>query len=440
MKKFTLIHLFFTFISLATCLAQPCLNGRYASDVFTNFTTISNINFGQNNSFTGANTPLALDFYSPTGDTETSRPLIIWVHGGSFLGGTKTDIDVLNLSQRFALKGYACASINYRTGFFPIDSANAVKAVVRAVQDLKAAIRFFYKDQATGTNLYKIDTNQIFIGGSSAGAITALHVAYLNDPCEISGYLSPTTIQTLGGLEGTSGNPGYSTNVKGVINLCGALARYGWLEAGDVPLCSIHGTSDGTVKYNRGVVNPGTPLMYLDGSRMLHDRACAINVQSNFYTFPGAPHVPYAGTSASALAYMDTTENFVRDFLVDRLGCTETPLQLANAPLQLAILYPMNYCDGSPIDEVCLGAGIEETTELETLIYPNPTSGNITINLSVYNQYQIQIVDMSGRTLEERSFEGVTQSIDLSGYKNGTYLILIRNLNQETITKRIIKQ
>ena len=295
-------------------------------------------------------------------------------------------------------------------------------------------------DKATGTNLYKIDTNQIFIGGSSAGAITALHVAYLNDPCEISGYLSPTTIQTLGGLEGTSGNPGYSTNVKGVLNLCGALARYGWLEVGDVPLCSIHGTSDGTVKYNRGIVNPGTPLMYLDGSRMLHDRACAINVQSNFYTFPGAPHVPYAGTSASALAYMDTTENFVRDFLVDRLGCTETPLQLANAPLQLAILYPMNYCDGSPVDEVCLGAGIEESTELETLIYPNPTSGNISINLSVYNQYQIQIVDMSGRILEERSFEGVTQSIDLSGYKNGTYLILIRNLNQETITKRIIKQ
>ena len=255
----------------------PCSTGRYASNVYTTINTTSNITYGQNSSWTGSNTTLKLDFYEPAADTAAVRPLIIWVHGGSFIGGSKLDIDVATWAQEFTKKGYVCASIDYRLGFFPIDSANAVKAVVRAVQDLKGAIRFFYKDRAT-TNTYKVDTNHIFIGGSSAGAITALHVAYLNDACEISDFLSASTIASLGGLEGTSGNPGYSTNVHAVLNGCGALARYSWLESGDVPLCSMHGTNDGTVKYNRGIVNPGTPLMYLDGSRMLHERACAVGV------------------------------------------------------------------------------------------------------------------------------------------------------------------
>ena len=132
---------------VTSIFAQPCQNGRYASEVFPNHTLTSNITYGSNTTFSGANNSLKLDFYEPTGDTELNRPLIIWVHGGSFLGGSKTDPDMTALSQRFARKGYACASIDYRLGFFPIDSANAVKAVVRAVQDLKAAIRFFYKDK-----------------------------------------------------------------------------------------------------------------------------------------------------------------------------------------------------------------------------------------------------------------------------------------------------
>jgi poly(3-hydroxybutyrate) depolymerase len=258
---------------------DPCSSGRYAEAVFPQFNLTSNLTYGQNSNWANSTTVLKLDFYEPANDTLAARPLIIWVHGGSFIGGSKTDPDVKALSERFALKGYACASISYRLGFFPFDSTNAIKAVVRAVQDLKAAIRYFYKDAQT-TNQFKIDTNHIFIGGSSAGAITALHVAYLNDACELNEYMNASALANMGGLDGNSGNPGYSTKVHAVINGCGALAKYNWLEAGDVPLCSVHGTNDATVKYNRGLVNPGTPLMYLDGSRMIHERACAIGVSN----------------------------------------------------------------------------------------------------------------------------------------------------------------
>ena len=288
-----LLGLFLTaFYALSLNAQSPCTDGRYANDVFNDFVKTSNITFGQNATWTGGQYTLKLDFYEPEGDTETERPLLIWVHGGSFIGGSKTDPDMVAFSERFTKKGYACASIDYRIGFFPIDSANAVKAVVRATQDLKAAIRFFYKDKQTA-NTYKIDTNKIFIGGSSAGAITALHVAYLDDACEIEDYLSQSTIASMGGIEGTSGNPGYSSTIQGVINGCGALARYSWMEADDVPLCSFHGTADGVVTYNRGIVNPGVPLMYLDGSRMLHERACAIGLEEYFYTYQGTCPAPW---------------------------------------------------------------------------------------------------------------------------------------------------
>lgn len=426
-------------LSSAAFAQTPCQSGRYAGDVYSNVTVSSNIVYGSNTSFSGSTTSLNLDFYEPAADTSVARPLIIWAHGGSFLGGSKTDADVQELSNRFAKKGYVCASINYRTGFFPIDSANAIKAVLRATQDLKASIRFFYKDRAT-TNTYKIDTNRIFIGGSSAGALMALHVAYLDQECEISDYINSTNLAALGGLEGASGNPGYSTNVIGVINLCGALGRYSWLEAGDVPLVSLHGTNDGTVKYNRAIVNPGVPLMYLDGSRMLIERSCALNHPHKLYTFYGAPHVPYAGTGATQVAYMDTTANFVRDFLIQRLGCTDMDLQAANAPAETANLYAINYCDGSPVDEVCLPLGLAENDkENEMTLYPNPASSQVTIHYESEGLKTISVIDLSGRIVMNSEMNGSGDVLSVRDLKKGTYFVrVLDESNQKSIVKQLI--
>lgn len=438
MKKTLTLLSFIALASFGANAQDPCSTGRYASDVYSNITTTSNIVYGANTSFSGANTTLKLDFYEPTGDTSQARPLIIWAHGGSFLAGTKTDGDVVSLSQHFAKKGYACASIDYRTGFFPIDSVNSVKAVVRAVQDMKASIRFFYAD-AQGSNTYKIDTTKIYIGGSSAGAITALHVAYLDDECKISDYLNGAAITTLGGLEGNSGNPGYSTTVHGVINLCGALARYSWLEGNDVPLCSLHGTSDGTVKYNRGIVNPGVALMYLDGSRMLHERACAVGLENQFYTFIGAPHVPYAGTGAAALAYMDTTVNFVRDFLIGQLGCPNALLQPENARAQTAYLYPINDCSGNPIVDVCQGSGLTETVnELGLNVYPNPANETMTVRWNSTSAMQIQLVDFSGRTIRNEQVNGTEYTLERRSVNSGIYLLIVKDQTGNITSQRVI--
>jgi hypothetical protein len=305
---------------------------------------------------------------------------------------------------------------------WPIDSVNAIKAVVRAFQDMKGATRFFYEDRANA-NTYKIDTTKIFIGGSSAGAITALHMAYLQDECEVEPYISINDLNNLGGIEGTSGSPGYSSDVVGVINLAGALASYGWIQPGDVPFCSMQGTNDGTVPYNRGAASvSGFEVIYMDGSRMLYEQANTVGVEQRTYSHYGANHAPYA----TGAAYMDTTINFVRDFLIDQLGCTEPELQPANAVLESSTLYTLFYC----------GLGMDEI-EIEARIYPNPASNEINIELPSGNMASVEVFDLYGRQILKLS-ENDHFVIDRSKVGSGCYVIRLTNQQGQQAIERVV--
>ena len=54
-----------------------------------------------------------MDIYTPDSDTASNRPLIIFIHGGSYLGGSKTEIDCIDFCEHFAKKGYVTASVNF---------------------------------------------------------------------------------------------------------------------------------------------------------------------------------------------------------------------------------------------------------------------------------------------------------------------------------------
>ena len=131
-------------------VAQDCSTGRYVSEVFTTLNTTSDIQYGQNIDLNGNSQNLLLDVYEPQGDTMLERPLIIWAHGGSFVGGDKTGTDIKPLAEDFAKMGYVTASIDYRLGMgglpFPgPDSVDATETVIRAVHDARASVRFFQK-------------------------------------------------------------------------------------------------------------------------------------------------------------------------------------------------------------------------------------------------------------------------------------------------------
>ncbi|MFI5149276.1 MAG: T9SS type A sorting domain-containing protein [Bacteroidia bacterium] len=436
MKRY--LSIAFALALSSAALAQPCTTTRYASDVFPTITTTTGILYGANTGYNGVATNLTLDLYQPTGDTAMKRPLIIWVHGGSFVGGTSADYDVTSLSQHFAKKGYVCASINYRVGTASFDSVGLIPAVVRAVQDLKASIRFFYKDRAT-VNAYKIDTNNIFIGGSSAGAITVLHAQYMKLTCEVNAWITPSNLAALGGLDGYSGNQCYSSKVNGVIDLCGALARYGYLKAGDLPLCSMHGTSDATVPYGRGMVNPGVPIMMVDGSRMIYQQSLAVGVSDKFYTWLGAPHVPYNGSSASQLAYMDTTVRFVRDYLISRLGITCSPLQVADATSGTATLYAFTDCS-TTVTYNCSNVGIlEHKINLFEDVYPNPSTGIVNVVFVNNNAtYTVELMDITGRIVKSDVTTGSGYTFEKGALGSGVYFLKVSNTKGEAAVRKII--
>src|SRR5690606_37726861 len=231
---------FFTHQLFAQCLTD----GRYYEKQFQVKNTF-NIPFGSAVKYDGTTQTLLMNVYEPQNDTvfDGNRPLLIFAFGGSFTSGFRLSPDIVRLCNEFAQRGYVAVSIDYRLGFDTgTDSdTNQFKALIRGVQDMKAAVRYFYKN-AQEVNTYRVDTNKIFIGGVSAGAFIALNYAYgktdtLSFPAP--GFAFPV-LEELGGTEGNSGSPGYSTKVSGVIYLCGAIADTVWLMPNDVPLCGVH--------------------------------------------------------------------------------------------------------------------------------------------------------------------------------------------------------
>ena len=71
------------------------------------------------------------------------------------------------------------------------------------------------------------------------------------------------------------------------------------------------------------------------------------------------------------------------------------------------------------------------------LIYPNPTSGIVNIQLEGNNINQLTITDINGRVIISKEVNGNECSADLSNYNKGVYFITLRN---EKTTSKIIKQ
>ena len=195
---------------------------RYRDPIFTAVTVTSNVTYGSAVNLENQTITLQLDMYQPTGDTVTSRPAIVWVHGGSFCCGSKTSSELVDEATTFSKEGYLNVSIDYRlespgcSGSF----SNCVAAIKEAAEDAQTAVRFLRTNAAT----YGIDPNRIAIGGSSAGAITALNVGY-----------------------SSSEDP--SASVRAAVSLSGAQLVVGTISPGDAPALDFHCTTDPLVSY-----------------------------------------------------------------------------------------------------------------------------------------------------------------------------------------------
>jgi acetyl esterase/lipase len=168
---------------------------------------------------------LLLDLYRPSiAGAPALRPGVVIVHGGGFSGGSKTSEPVADLARRLAELGYVAVSIEYRLmgddpptedlATNPDDPQRVAAAAARV--DAALAVRWL-RDHAAD---YGVDPDRIGIAGYSAGAVTAIGVAYWEPG------VMHADVRAVFALSG--GLPGSETRI----------------EAGEPPLLLVHGGDD----------------------------------------------------------------------------------------------------------------------------------------------------------------------------------------------------
>lgn len=500
-------------VALKATAQNPALNcgsGRYTSDVFTDAIKTPNVTYGVNTtrdySVPGSSYShtLQFDFYEPTGDLATKRPLVILLFGGGFVTGQRSDMEPI--CRALAKKGYTAAAIDYRllynstSNLFLTFFTTALlqDEVVKAAGDVKAAIRYFKRDAAT-TNLYKIDTTKIIVGGASAGAIAVLQAAYADNATEYA----PATAAYLanGGIEGNTDLPApdnllptYNANgIAAVLNIAGGVGDTSLVDANNPPIYSSQGTADEVIPYNFGVVSYGglasTTTIY--GTNLIRTRANNIGLKNELYSIPGGNHEspgtePYistiiTGASAflSSIVCAGTLPVTLNSFNVQSVNCiavlrwqTATEKQSSHYNVETS-LDGVRFTNVATVNSRNLGTGAAYTYNLKGYtqaiwirlkmadkdggftyspvqkftpaciaapqLYPNPARSQATLN-GLQAGMQVHLINAEGKLLWSQRAVGAIMQIPLSSFANGVLLVQVKDINGKILTSsKLIK-
>ena len=187
---------------------------------------------------------LYLDVYLPQVQNE-QRACLFYVFGGGFVGGERDDNNQVGMIKKhYTDKGYVVISIDYRLGMRGQSNYSALLAVKKfqaaiymASEDLISALDFTLKN-LLDTKEYKINPKNIFVLGSSAGAVTALQTdyaicnGYLNSSILPADFHLAGVISYAGAIFSTHGKPKYKNHAPAPTLLC-------------------HGTEDHLVNYKK---------------------------------------------------------------------------------------------------------------------------------------------------------------------------------------------
>ncbi len=84
MKPIVLSIFLFTGTLTVSAQIPSCDGNRYRDFVFSTFDSVVNVQYGFNTTMNNVPQTLFLDIYHPHEDSVSTRPLIIFMHGGAF--------------------------------------------------------------------------------------------------------------------------------------------------------------------------------------------------------------------------------------------------------------------------------------------------------------------------------------------------------------------
>jgi acetyl esterase/lipase len=286
---------------LAISLFFPLLlasQERY-NDVFSDSVEVATYTYATKN---GQN--LELDVYTPSNDWAVNRAIVIYVHGGGFYSGSKSDQDNVVFCKKLAGLGYVSVSMEYRLtrkgqpGDFGCDcpAPEKLKTFSASVDDIRDATLFLIENR----EMFRIDPQKIILAGSSAGAEAILNTGYRPPMC----YDLP------------SGPVSYA----GLISMAGAIPDTMVLyDESAVPTLFFHGTCDDLVPYNIAphryckTTDKGYLKMY--GSYALAKKLRQLNVPYWLHTTCGAGHEM---ASLPMEKYFDVIKEFCYQFILQK--------------------------------------------------------------------------------------------------------------------------
>ncbi len=239
----------------------------------------------------GGDLDLKLDIALP-GHGKGPFPALVYIFGGGwgFYSGSRSQCAVAIM--RAAEKGYVAATIDYR--LTSVKENGKTKYTFPAqLYDAKAAVRWM----RANASRYNIDPDRIGVVGWSSGGHLALLV----------GLVGPAD-----GLEGDSGNVGYSSKVQAVVAMAGmveavsfyektnAPQRVAWLLGGDPKEVPDQYTKASPLTY---VSADDPPVLFMQGdadtscppaqAELLAKKASAVGMPFSLVIEKGAGHVAF---------------------------------------------------------------------------------------------------------------------------------------------------
>lgn len=218
-----------------------------------------------------------MDVIVPPHEEGKKLPVVVWVHGGAWLGGDKAN----NPAVMFLSRGFVAVSVNYRLSQDAIWPAQ--------ITDCRAAVRYLRKN----ADQYDIDPDRIIAWGGSAGGHLVAMLGVSSDqtfadneswkdiPCNVLGvidWFGPTDLTLLDGeINGVKpvakliGGP-----VKANLDKTKSASPVNYVTAHAAPTLFMHGDHD--------------PLVPLAQSQTLHDLLENSNVRTQMITLKDAGH------------------------------------------------------------------------------------------------------------------------------------------------------
>jgi hypothetical protein len=402
--------------------SQSCLEGRYGPEdtLFAQEQILYGRNFvyGSAKDWLGETRELVLDVYTPDPllDTLSARPAILMFHGGGFSGGSKTNSDAVFWANEFARRGYVALSATYRTGwpddlFCAADTTLYLKAVYRAIQDVRAAFRWAVEESIP----LGIDTQRIILFGNSAGAAAVMGAVFARE-----GNFSPDVPEELGMLDQSGNDFNHVFDPAAILGKGGGLGHVSWLQQADVPMMLFHGTCDMITPYDEGpLYHCYAPdrFVYVYGPGKLMPELERLGRCYSLYTNVFKGHVAVEN---------DTLLHYGTRFLQSLLcgECRDEVIERISSE---------NTCENRSDGE----AKVE-------LLYPNPNNGVFFAIVSAPGdgQVDVELYDASGRQLmrEKRPFIAPVQNLrfDFPVDVPGTYFFRIGLEGRYTITPLVV--